>query len=84
MEALAPFAQSASKFAYDMRLLCHLRELEELDRSALRPPPAASPHRTLPDEHFEFCLGMSDPGLPGLRTRLEDPALQRRSRAAQG
>jgi hypothetical protein len=55
--------------------LRQLRELEEADRPA-RQPAAPPPKRALPDEHFEFCLGMSDPGFPRLRTRWEDPTLR--------
>jgi hypothetical protein len=53
-----------------------LREEENQDKPAWqrKSPPAG---RTLPDEHFEFRLGMSDPGMPRLRTRREDPAFQR-------
>ncbi len=40
--------------------------------------------RTLPDEHFEFRLGMSDPGMPRLRTRREDPAFRRRTGDREG
>jgi hypothetical protein len=52
------------------------REQENQDRPAWqreRPPPG----RTLPDEHFEFRLGMSDPGMPRLRTRRDDPGFRR-------
>ena len=34
--------------------------------------------RTLPDEHFEFRSGMSDAGMPRLRTRRDDFAIRRR------
>jgi hypothetical protein len=52
-----------------------LREQENQDKPAWQrqsPPPG----RTLPDQHFEFRLGMSDPGMPRLRTRRDDPAFQ--------
>jgi hypothetical protein len=53
-----------------------LREQENQDKPSWQqkvPPPG----RTLPNEHFEFHLGMSDPGMPRLRTRREDPAFYR-------
>ena len=53
-----------------------LREQENQDVPAWQrksPPPG----RTLPDEHFEFRLGMSEPGMPRLRTRRDDPDFQR-------
>ena len=53
-----------------------LREQENQDRPAWQRE-RAPPGRTLPDEHFEFRLGMSDPGMPRLRTRRDDPAFRR-------
>jgi hypothetical protein len=51
------------------------REQENEEKPAWQrksPPPG----RALPNEHFEFRLGMSDPGMPRLRTRRDDPAFQ--------
>ncbi len=53
-----------------------LRDHENQDRPAWQRE-GAPPGRTLPDEHFEFRLGMSDPGMPRLRTRRDDPAFRR-------
>jgi hypothetical protein len=53
-----------------------LREQENEDKPAWQRQSAA-PGRTLPNEHFEFRLGMSDPGMPRLRTRRDDPAFRR-------
>ena len=63
--------------------LLQMRELEEHERPVRAAAPALA-KRVLPDEHFVFCLGMSDPGFPRLRTRWEDPALQRHAHLPQG
>ena len=52
-----------------------LREEENEDKPAWQRK--VQPGRTLPDGHFEFRLGMSDPGMPRLRTRREDPGFHR-------
>jgi hypothetical protein len=52
-----------------------LRDAENADQP-FRLRDTAQEGRALPDEHFEFRLGMSDPGMPRLRTRWEDPALR--------
>ncbi len=49
-----------------------LREQESQEKPAWQRESAAL-GRTLPDEHFEFRLGTSDPGMPRLRTRRDDP-----------
>ncbi len=57
-------------------MVVSMRDAEEADKPIrLRDDPPSG--RPLPDEHFEFRLGMSDPGMPRLRTRWEDPALKR-------
>ena len=40
LSTLSGIAQSASKFATDMRLLCHLKEVEEpFEKARSAPPP---------------------------------------------
>lgn len=61
----------------------HLRdEVVELREEEMLSLPAwkregARAGRALPDDHFEFRMGMSDPGMPRLRTRREDPAFRK-------
>lgn len=54
-----------------------LREQESQEKPWKRE--SAPPGRTLPDEHFEFRSGTSDPGMPRLRTRRDDPGFRKSS-----
>ena len=66
--------------ARDLRDAVVERREEEILAQPAWKREGAPPGRTLPDDHFEFRMGMSDPGMPRLRTRRDDPAFRKPTR----